>query len=388
MKAEYSGSLYYVLYQYPSIDAEMSDCQMGGRKRKGCRYNIFIVNGIIHDVMSSKKKKPVSLQIYDYKQMFDAINLEQAVSDIYDAGVNDDNLILIYKANKEVKMAVNTPNGLSERKSIENVVLQGDTFGSILASVQVDSIGKEVMETDYGYKYKDTLTIGMLGLVDDMIGVTDAGYKAQQMNAILNVKTAEKRLQFGITKCKSMLVSKNGPTVHHNDMMVDSGKVRHVDNSTTGSNELVETYEGLEVIKKTDKQKYLGFILSSRGDNMANINEMKNKSIWIKRKIFSKLRDLNLQKYYFECAIIFLNVMLRSSILYGCETYYNLKETEIRQLERIEESFLRKMFGTNKGCPITQMYLESGHAPARFEIKKTRLLLVQAECVRCPWLLE
>ena len=151
--------------KYPSIDAEMSDCQMGGRKRKGCRNNIFIVNGIIHDVMSSKKKKPVSLQIYDYKQMFDAINLEQAVSDIYNAGVNDDNLILIYKANKEVKMAVNTPNGLSERKSIENVVIQGDTFGSILASVQVDSIGKEVMETDYGYKYKDALTNGMLGLV-------------------------------------------------------------------------------------------------------------------------------------------------------------------------------------------------------------------------------
>ena len=267
--------------------------------------------------------------------------------------------------------------GLSERQSIENVVLQGDTFRSILASVQVDSIGKDVMETDYGYRYKDTLTIGMLGLVDDMIGVTDAGYKAQQMNAILNVKTAEKRLQFGITKCKSMLVSKNGPTVPHNVMMVDSWKVRHVDKPTTGSNELVETYEGMEVIKKTDKQKYLGFILSSRGDNMANINEMKNKSIWIKRKIFSKLRDLNLQKYYFECAIIFLNVMLRSSILYGCETYYNLKETEIRQLERIEESFLRKMFGTNKGCPITQLYLESGHAPARFEIKKTRLLFLQ-----------
>ena len=40
--------------KYPVIDENMSDCQMGGRKRKGCRNNIFIVNGIIHDVMSSK----------------------------------------------------------------------------------------------------------------------------------------------------------------------------------------------------------------------------------------------------------------------------------------------------------------------------------------------
>jgi hypothetical protein len=45
---------------------------MEARKQKGCRNNIFIVNGIIHDVMSSKSKNPVLLQIYDYKQMFDA----------------------------------------------------------------------------------------------------------------------------------------------------------------------------------------------------------------------------------------------------------------------------------------------------------------------------
>ena len=49
--------------------------------------------------------------------------------------------------------------------------------------------------------------------MDDIIGITDAGYKAQQMNAVLNVKTAEKRLQFGAAKCKSMLVSKKPETV-------------------------------------------------------------------------------------------------------------------------------------------------------------------------------
>ena len=37
-------------------------------------------------------------------------------------------------------MAVITVHGLSERQTIENIVLQGDTFGSILASVQVDNI--------------------------------------------------------------------------------------------------------------------------------------------------------------------------------------------------------------------------------------------------------
>ena len=69
--------------------------------------------------------------------------------------------------------------------------------------------------------------------------------------------------------------------------------------------------------------------------------------------------------------------MLRSSILYACETYYNLKETELRQIERIEEGFLRQLFSTTRGCPISQLYLEAGHTPARFEIFKMRILFLR-----------
>ena len=65
--------------------------------------------------------------------------------------------------------------------------------------------------------------------------------------------------------------------------------------------------------------------------------------------------------------------MLRSSILYAAETYYNLKETELRALERIEENFLRQLLKTSEGCPIAQLYLEVGHKPTRFEIFRMRL---------------
>ena len=360
--------------KYPEIDSNMSECQMGGRKHKGCRHNILIINGIIHDVLSSKKKDPVTLQIYDYKQMFDAIGLEEALSDVYDVGVKDDNLPLIYEANKEIWMAVNTPNGLTERKKLKNVVLQGDTFGSILASVQVDSIAKDVEKAGYGYMYKEVLPISMLALVDDMIGVSKAGYKAQQMNAVINVKTAEKRLQFGVTKCKSMFIGKDSKDIVNNPLFVDNWNVKHEEND---DNELVETYDGKAAIETTETQKYLGFIISNKLDNMKNINEMKKKSVWISNKIFNRLYSLNLKKYFFECALIFLNVMLRSSILYASETYYNLKETELRAIERIEEAFLRRLFKTSKGCPIAQLYLEAGHKPARFEIFRIRLLFLK-----------
>ena len=46
--------------KYNTIDKNMSDLQLGGRKQKGCLNDILIVNGIIHDTISSKKKSRTS----------------------------------------------------------------------------------------------------------------------------------------------------------------------------------------------------------------------------------------------------------------------------------------------------------------------------------------
>jgi hypothetical protein len=63
----------------------------------------------------------------------------------------------------------------------------------------------------------------------------------------------------------------------------------------TNDEELVETYEGLTPIERTSEQKYFGFVISANGDNMANINSMKKKSIGIIRKILTKLESLHLK---------------------------------------------------------------------------------------------
>ena len=110
---------------------------------------------------------------------------------------------------------------------------------------------------------------------------------------------------------------------------------------------------------------------------MANINHMKKKANGVIKNIFSKLNSLNLRDYYFECSLVLMNTVLRGTILYASDMYYNMKEMEYRQIERIEECFLRKLFKTTKGCPITQLYFEIGQYPARFEIQKLRCLYLK-----------
>ena len=94
-------------------------------------------------------------------------------------------------------------------------------------------------------------------------------------------------------------------------------KVDFKENIETGEDDLIESYQGLVPIGKTDEQKYLGFIISSKGDNMANIREIRKKSIGTIRKIINKLNSLHLRNYYFECSIILMNSVLRGSILYA-----------------------------------------------------------------------
>ena len=161
-------------------------------------------------------------------------------------------------------MAVNTPSELSQHQLIKNSVLQGETWGSILASVQVDTIGQECEESGYRYKYKESLPISLLGLVDDILDVSEAGFKAQQLNALINVKTAEKGLQFGVTKCKSMLIAKDKEHILNSDLTVDKWKTVHKDKSEAGEDTILDIYEGQVPIAKTDEQKYLGFVLSSK----------------------------------------------------------------------------------------------------------------------------
>ena len=124
---------------------------------------------------------------------------------------------------------------------LKNCVLQGDTWASAMASAQVDSFGREMLieEPSFIYKFQGEVPIPLLGQVDDLIGVAEAGYKSSQLNAYVNVKTSDKDLQFGPEKCKVMVVSKVKPQLFQKpNLTVDAWKLQHEKNG-----DMKEEYE-------------------------------------------------------------------------------------------------------------------------------------------------
>ena len=116
---------------------------------------------------------------------------------------------------------------------------------------------------------------------------------------------------------------------------------------------------------------YLGVAISCDGKNEKNIIHKQNKSYGTKKQIMNMVSDLG--KYTIECGFIYLNSLLRGSILYGAEAMIDMKEHDYRKIEQIEEDQMRLLFDTTLNCSLHLLYLESGQVPARFHIKRMQL---------------
>ena len=67
-----------------------------------------------------------------------------------------------------------------------------------------------------------------------------------------------------------MIEGKDTKNFINNELLVDSWEVSYTNNSDTGEDELKEKFVGEIPIGKTEEKKYLGFVLSNIGDNMAS----------------------------------------------------------------------------------------------------------------------
>ena len=85
-----------------------------------------------------------------------------------------------------------------------------------------------------------------------------------------------------------------------------------------------------------------------------------------KKELAEKLEKLT--------AILLCEATFVSSILLNCETWVNLTQIEIEELESCDKILLRNILDTPSSTPIPALYLELGVLPLRFKIQSQRLL--------------
>ena len=118
------------------------------------------------------------------------MSYKETANDLYEAGVQDDKFYMMALANEKFMVAVKTPWGsISKRVQMNQIEMQGTVPAPLKCSVQLDTLGKECLETGDGlYQYKGCLNIPPLLMIDDAIAVTECGPESVKVNAIIQSK--------------------------------------------------------------------------------------------------------------------------------------------------------------------------------------------------------
>ena len=89
-----------------------------------------MISAITNSVLNGNSQ-PIQVQVMDAEKCFDKLWLQSCINSIYEAGMDNDKLNLLYIDNKNAQIAVKVNNKLSMRISVKDVIMQGSVWSSL-----------------------------------------------------------------------------------------------------------------------------------------------------------------------------------------------------------------------------------------------------------------
>ena len=130
-----------------NIDDNLTDANVGARKKQNIRDNLFVIYAIINSVINGKEE-PIDICPYDVEKCFDGLWTHECINDIYEAGMTNDKLPLLFKMNQNAKVAIKTAQGITKRTNIKNIIMQGTGRGSLFCMSTMDKLPKKAYENE------------------------------------------------------------------------------------------------------------------------------------------------------------------------------------------------------------------------------------------------
>ena len=173
---------------YHVIDENLTDGNVGARKSRNIRDNIFVLGAVTNSVVNGNEN-PIQIQIQDAVKCFDKLWLEETTNALYEAGLQTDMLNLLYLENRRSKVAIKINGNLTNRVAVSHVELQGSVWGSLKCTTAMDQLNKIILPQDeltYKYKGDNNISIGVLGMVDDNLAISQCGTGSVLKNSVIN----------------------------------------------------------------------------------------------------------------------------------------------------------------------------------------------------------
>ena len=186
--------------EYEEIDSNLTDSNVGARKGRNIRDNIFVINSVVNSVLKGKAEQ-IDVQVFDVEKCFDALWVQECINDLYEAGLDNDKLPLLFLESQNAKVAVKTSFGVSKKVDVKNIAMQGSVWGSLFCTTSMDKLGKYVYENpDLLYHYKGVVAVPPICMVDDVLSIQKCS-EAGKINATINAFMEMNKLTLSKKKC-------------------------------------------------------------------------------------------------------------------------------------------------------------------------------------------
>ena len=338
---------------YTILDSNLTDGNVGARKGRNIRDNIFILGAVINSVTNGGEE-PVQIQVVDVEKCFDKLWLEATTNALYEAGIRSDLLNLLYIENETAKIAVKVNGQLTKRVNVKNVEIQGSVWGSMKCTNTMDQLNKIILKQDhltYHYKGDENIKIGVLGMIDDTLSISKCGTPSIQKNAVLNSFIETQRLTLSQDKSVALHIGKKSKCKQPCPILkVHNSNMQHA--STV---------------------KYLGNIISVKGSNKDNIEHRRNRG-WGKLAEISGLVSEMPWQHRLEVGLKMRESKLCNGILFSTEAWSSISDRDMDRLEQVDLALLKQLVDGHSKCSKVFYYLEFGVISLRHLIMSRRLM--------------
>ena len=90
------------------------------------------------------REDPLQIQVQDVNKCFDKLWLQETTNALYEAGLQNDKLNLLFLTNSSTEVAIQILTGITDRATIMKIVMKGTVWAHMFCVVLLDKLGKLV----------------------------------------------------------------------------------------------------------------------------------------------------------------------------------------------------------------------------------------------------
>ena len=343
--------------------AKISVWQAGATENRNTQDQTFLLRSAINHAIYLNK--PLFLTLYDFRQCFDKMWLEDAVVSLWKLGVRDDMLKLISMLNTKSVASVKTSVGETDEFVLGPNTKQGTVLGPILSSASIAECCDEIVS---GGASIGELILRILAFVDDLLGLNHHHKDVHESHAFITAFADKKRM--GLNEEKCVILPVNVPDSMAVPVLLVNGREMDV----------------------VDFAKYLGDIFNKKGTNMDMIDERVKKGLVCMISTIALTSEITLGIHLISTLISLYKVIFLQVMTFNSGSWNNLTSNDMNKLQVIQLKFLKRILHAPTSTCNCITFLELGILPIEFNIHINQLqflhhilTLDETDPVRCAY---